>query len=527
MASGEKEIVMGTIVMALRDPQSAESSIRCEALAAFACRLRQLGGEDAQLVEAPTDSALAIRQLADVAWVIGDGSTVTYIPSREARQRVAAGEDGEWPSMIASRHGKMVRRSPGVIFRFPLEPDQGGPPGSRAAVADHPAESEATEAFVTDWTGFPSSCALVVHPAHPLSTGLGPGERASFTGRFCRHPLSGDLLPIWVADFVKAEFGTAAVLLNPGHNAPDLEFCRHAGLPVRFSLLATGHDSSPASWLNPPFIKQGVARRSGFADGKPFSEAKDVYLAAMTSWGLAKEHTDIGMGLFEIAAVADDGEKGTRLPWDARRRTLAPASEPGARQLNFAVSPVLSAVEQAVREAGRLTVVVSSTGVESELLGLRLVLAEQALGPVAAHAPDVILCGPALPSKQQVEPDVLRLALLVTAAPLQAVALKAPNIEAAERFLKVHESLAGTEGIPTGEAPAQTMKAAAQVKRLLEDMDLKQAFTQLYRLQKNIAKLEQPSQGELRAYAALAYALVGSVGSGDPGQLAAVWREIS
>jgi leucyl-tRNA synthetase len=414
-----------------------------------------------------------------------------------------------------------------VLYRFPLEPEAAGLPGSPVAAAGDVAESEATEAFVTDWTGFPSSCALAVHPAHPLSTGLGPGERASFTGRFCRHPLTGDLLPIWVADFVKAEFGTAAVLLNPGHNAPDLEFCRLAGLPVRFSLLAAGHDSSPSSWLNPPFIKQGVAVRSGFADGRPFSEARDVYLAAMASWGLAKEHTDIGMGLFEIASATQDGQQGIPVPWDARKRTLPASSDPAAQERRFAVSPVLSAVEQTVRGAGRLTVVVPSARIESELLALRLVLAEPELGPVAANALEVILCGPALSSKEQVAPDVLRLALLVTAAPLQALSLRPPNLEACERFLKVHESLAGAEGIPGHEAPPQTLKAAQQTKQLLERMDLKQAFTQLYRLQKTIAKQERPSQGELRAYSALAYALVGPVGSHPSPELAAAWRDIS
>src|ERR1700690_658658 len=102
---------MGTVVVALRDPQSAESSIRCEALAAFTGRLRALIDDDTQLVEGPEDSANAIRRLADAAWVVGDGDTVSYIPSREARRRVAADEDGEWPSAIALRPGKRVARS--------------------------------------------------------------------------------------------------------------------------------------------------------------------------------------------------------------------------------------------------------------------------------------------------------------------------------------------------------------------------------------------------------------------------------
>src|ERR1700735_4728247 len=131
---------MGTVVVALRDPQSAESSIRCEALAAFTGRLRALTDDDTQLVEGPEDSANAIRRLADAAWGVGDGDTVSYIPSREGRRRGAGGGGGGGASAIALRHGKMVRRSPGVLYRFPLEPEAAGLPGSPVAAAGDVAE---------------------------------------------------------------------------------------------------------------------------------------------------------------------------------------------------------------------------------------------------------------------------------------------------------------------------------------------------------------------------------------------------
>ena len=45
-----------------------------------------------------------------------------------------------------------------------------------------------------------------------------------FTGRYALNPFSGEKIPIWVANFVLAEYGTGAVMCVPAHDERDFEF---------------------------------------------------------------------------------------------------------------------------------------------------------------------------------------------------------------------------------------------------------------------------------------------------------------
>ncbi|MFD7668593.1 hypothetical protein [Streptomyces sp. NPDC059788] len=509
-----------TTVLVLRDPESPEVNLRSEALGACLRRLRAIETADAPATTAAATDATGSRQavslLAEAATLIGDGNEVRYVPTPAARDRVAGDGDGGWPQSTVSRHRKLVRRSVGAVFEFPLEdgPQAGG---------DEPAS---LTTFVTDWTGLPSSCAVAVHPGHPLSTGLGPDEHASFTGRFCRHPLTGDLLPIWVGDWVKAEFGTGAVLLNPGHNLPDLEFSRKVGLPVRFSLAPKDYDGAPADWMKPPYIKSGHAFRVGpTAEGQPFDQAKTVYFAAVAERGLVEEYTDSGMGTFRIASVGPDGD--VEVPWDRRRRTVAHGDASG-EPVRLSLSPVLSAVEEHVRSA-ELTVVTPSSRVEDDLLALRLLLAEPEIVPVVKTAPEVVVVGNAQLAKGTdpgIPEEVLRLALLVNAAPLDTLAVKPQHIEPCERFLTAHAAISEREPAAGRERSGEVSKAAAQIKGLLGRQDLKQAFTQLYRLQKNLSKAESLGEADAVCYAALAHVLAGVESPFDEVALRGAWSGI-
>ena len=53
-----------------------------------------------------------------------------------------------------------------------------------------------------------------------------------FTGTFAINPLSGDKLPIWIADYVLSTYGTGAVMAVPGHDERDHEFATKFNLPL-------------------------------------------------------------------------------------------------------------------------------------------------------------------------------------------------------------------------------------------------------------------------------------------------------
>jgi len=53
-----------------------------------------------------------------------------------------------------------------------------------------------------------------------------------FTGAYCINPLNGKDIPIWVADYVLAGYGTGAIMAVPAHDSRDYEFAKHFGLPI-------------------------------------------------------------------------------------------------------------------------------------------------------------------------------------------------------------------------------------------------------------------------------------------------------
>jgi leucyl-tRNA synthetase len=54
-----------------------------------------------------------------------------------------------------------------------------------------------------------------------------------FLGRYAKHPLTGERLPIWAADYVLAEYGHGAIMAVPAHDQRDLDFARAFDLPVK------------------------------------------------------------------------------------------------------------------------------------------------------------------------------------------------------------------------------------------------------------------------------------------------------
>jgi leucyl-tRNA synthetase len=504
---------MTSAVLVLTDPGSPEASLRCQALASLICRVQAMDGQSVRQISAPADPTLAVTALAGAATVTSDNGELRYIPTRAARQLVAADGDGAWTASVASRHRKAVRRSAGALFTLPYEPDP--------ALADPPADPLLV--LITDWSPCPAACAVAVHPAHPASTGILAGERAAFTGRYCRHPLTGDLLPIWAADWVKPEFGTGAVLVNPGHDAMDLAFGRLVGLPIRFALAPRGFTGAPADWLQPPFIKSGVTVRTGQTDGLPYDQARAAYYDILAERGLAERYTDCGVGAFPVGVIGAIGarEADGQLHWDWSRRTVAAPDQPG-EPVALTAARVLGAVEQAVREAD-LTVVAPSSQVESDVLALRLLLAEPGIRPAPRNAPDVLLVGNALPVKTQAAGEALPLALLVSAGQLDTAAVKPQQVEQCEQFIKVHQQLAGVRaaGPP---ATADVGRSASQIKSLLARRDPRQAFTHLYRLQKKLAKNDAVGDQDLARYLVLAYVIAGVTGPRSAQSLAQAWQ---
>jgi leucyl-tRNA synthetase len=154
-----------------------------------------------------------------------------------------------------------------------------------------------------------------------------------FTGRFAVNPYSGDQLPIWVANFVLAEYGTGAVMAVPAHDQRDYEFAEKYHLPVKiviqpklgaplkpdrmseaFTEYGRMVESGPYSGLT---TEQAQEKMTSDAVSKKFGVGETTY--RLKDWGISRQRywgTPIPVVYCEkdgIVAVPDD-QLPVRLP---------------------------------------------------------------------------------------------------------------------------------------------------------------------------------------------------------------------
>ncbi|MDG9923874.1 MULTISPECIES: leucine--tRNA ligase [unclassified Pseudomonas] len=100
------------------------------------------------------------------------------------------------------------------------------------------------------------------------------------TGQFVLHPLTGDKLPVFVANYVLWGYGEGAVMAVPAHDERDFEFANKYGLPIKQVYAGEGKDYDASTWQAWYGDKEGLTTlNSGKYDGKNFSEAFDAIVA--------------------------------------------------------------------------------------------------------------------------------------------------------------------------------------------------------------------------------------------------------
>ena len=155
-------------------------------------------------------------------------------------------DDLDWPESIKEMQRNWIGRSEGAQLAFDV-------PG-----VDHEALGK-LEVYTTRPDTLFGATYLVVAPEHPLVDALASAEqrdavdeyvaRASrksdlertelskektgvFTGAHATHPLTGEAVPVWVADYVLGTYGTGAIMAVPAHDERDFEFATAFGLPI-------------------------------------------------------------------------------------------------------------------------------------------------------------------------------------------------------------------------------------------------------------------------------------------------------
>jgi len=93
-----------------------------------------------------------------------------------------------------------------------------------------------------------------------------------FTGRYVINPLNNDRVPLYLANYVLAEYGTGVVMAVPSHDQRDFEFSKKYGLPIKVVILPEGQQID-ASKMSEAFVDIGYLTNSDKFDGVRSDEA--------------------------------------------------------------------------------------------------------------------------------------------------------------------------------------------------------------------------------------------------------------
>ena len=210
---------------------------------------------------------------------------------------------GGWPERVRTMQANWIGRSTGAELDFAVVDGAGQATGSTVKVfttrpdtlygvsyvvlaPEHPLVASLTSTDQQEVvTAF---CDLVARQSDQERTAEDAPKRGVAIGARVRNPASGELIPLWIGDYVLAEYGTGAVMGVPAHDQRDFVFARQYDLPVKQVVIPEGSDETAlagGAWTAP-----GVLIHSGPFDGLPSPAAKDAITAAAEAggWGTGK-----------------------------------------------------------------------------------------------------------------------------------------------------------------------------------------------------------------------------------------------
>jgi leucyl-tRNA synthetase len=184
-----------------------------------------------------------------------------------------------WPDSVKTMQRNWIGRSEGIELSFEVEddddllavyttrPDTLMGVTYMAVAAEHPLALKAA-AENSDVAAFIEECKKTDAAEATLET---MEKKGMPLGISAIHPLTGDKVPLWVANFVLMSYGTGAVMAVPGHDARDWEFAKKHDLPI-VQVIAPA-DGDDVDIDDAAFEDYGVLVNSGDYDGMDFDAA--------------------------------------------------------------------------------------------------------------------------------------------------------------------------------------------------------------------------------------------------------------
>ncbi|MGM3161201.1 leucine--tRNA ligase [Dickeya undicola] len=199
-----------------------------------------------------------------------------------------------WPEQVKTMQRNWIGRSEGVEITFNVadgadtltvyttRPDTFMGVTYVAVAAGHPLALKAAE----------NNPALQDFIAECRNTKVAEADMATMekkgvaTGLYAIHPLTGEKVPVWAANFVLMEYGTGAVMAVPGHDQRDWEFAHKYSLPVKpVILLADGNEPDLSAQAQ---TEKGRLFNSGEFDGLDFDAAFNAIADKLVSQGVGQ-----------------------------------------------------------------------------------------------------------------------------------------------------------------------------------------------------------------------------------------------
>lgn len=199
-----------------------------------------------------------------------------------------------WPEQVKTMQRNWIGRSEGVEIEF--------------SVAD---SDEKLSVYTTRPDTFMGVTYLAIAAAHPLAqqaarnnpalgdfieecrnTKVAEADMATMekkgvpTGFYAIHPLNGEKIEIWAANFVLMDYGTGAVMAVPGHDQRDHEFASKYSLPIKPVILNA--DGQAPDLSREAYTEKGVLFNSGEFDGLAFDAAFNAIADKLIGLGIGE-----------------------------------------------------------------------------------------------------------------------------------------------------------------------------------------------------------------------------------------------
>lgn len=202
-----------------------------------------------------------------------------------------------WPESVRTMQRNWIGRSEGVEVDFELEDGTKVPVFTTrpdtlygvtflalapdAPLAETIAKGTAQEGAVREF------CERVLLEPEFVRIAADRQKEGVFTGRYAVNPLTRERVPVYIADFVLAGYGTGMVMAVPAHDQRDFEFARKYGLPIRVVIEPKGERLDPAR-MTAAYTEPGVMVNSGQFDGLWSEEGIERVIEYLERHGLGR-----------------------------------------------------------------------------------------------------------------------------------------------------------------------------------------------------------------------------------------------